>query len=55
VKQARAEGVLVRGLAAGIALSPPLTAQPEHFQLAADAIGAGLRSVAEQRSNVASS
>ena len=55
VKQARAEGVLVRGLAAGIALSPPLTAQPEHFQLAADAIGAGLRSVAEQPSNVASS
>jgi adenosylmethionine-8-amino-7-oxononanoate aminotransferase len=55
VKGARSEGVLVRGLAAGIALSPPLTAEPEHFQQAADAIAAGLRSVARQRSNVASS
>jgi putrescine---pyruvate transaminase len=55
VKHARAEGVLVRGLAAGVALSPPLTAEPEHFQLAADAIGAGLATLAGQRSNVASS
>jgi adenosylmethionine-8-amino-7-oxononanoate aminotransferase len=55
VKKARAEGVLVRGLGAGVALSPPLTAQPEHFQMAADAIGAGLAALAEQRSNVASS
>ena len=29
VKQARAEGVLVRGLGAGVAVSPPLTAEPE--------------------------
>jgi adenosylmethionine-8-amino-7-oxononanoate aminotransferase len=55
VRVARAEGVLVRGLAAGIAVSPPLTAQPEHFQMTADAIAAGLRSVARARSNVASS
>ena len=55
VKQARAEGVLVRGLGAGIAVSPPLTATPEHFQMTADAIGAGLAAVEEQRSNVASS
>jgi putrescine---pyruvate transaminase len=55
VKQARAEGVLVRGLGAGVAVSPPLTAEPEHFQMAAEAIGAGLAVLAEQRSNVASS
>jgi adenosylmethionine-8-amino-7-oxononanoate aminotransferase len=55
VKQARAEGVLVRGLGAGVAVSPPLTAEPEHLQMAADAIGAGLAVLAEQRSNVASS
>jgi adenosylmethionine-8-amino-7-oxononanoate aminotransferase len=55
VSRARSEGVLVRGLPSGIALSPPLTAQPEHFQLAADAIGAGLTSLVAQSPDVASS
>jgi len=41
-KGARAHGVMVRPLGAGVAVSPPLTATPEHFRLAAEAIGAGL-------------
>ncbi len=41
-KGAREHGVMVRPLGAGVALSPPLTATPEHFKLAAEAIGAGL-------------
>ncbi|MEA2168865.1 MAG: hypothetical protein QOF76_2165 [Solirubrobacteraceae bacterium] len=41
----RANGVLVRALATGVATSPPLTATPEHFGLIADAIGAALDEV----------
>jgi putrescine---pyruvate transaminase len=39
---AREAGVLVRALGRGVALSPPLTAEPEHFSLASDAIAHGL-------------
>ena len=39
---AREEGVLVRTLGRGVAVSPPLTVQDEHIGLIADAIGAGL-------------
>jgi adenosylmethionine-8-amino-7-oxononanoate aminotransferase len=43
---ARSAGVLVRQLGAGVALSPPLTATAEHFELAAQAIAAGLDAAA---------
>jgi putrescine---pyruvate transaminase len=39
---AREKGVLVRTLGQGIAVSPPLTVQDEHFKLIAEAIAAGL-------------
>jgi putrescine aminotransferase len=39
---ARRAGVLVRPLASGVAVSPPLTATSEHFTIVADAIHAGL-------------
>ena len=42
---AREQGVLVRALGRGVALSPPLTVQEEHFGLMAEAIGAGLAGV----------
>jgi putrescine---pyruvate transaminase len=42
---ARAQGVLVRALGQGVAVSPPLTVQEEHFGLMAEAIGAGLDSL----------
>jgi putrescine---pyruvate transaminase len=45
VRVARGEGVLVRPLSAGIAVSPPLTVEVEHLELAARAIGAGLESL----------
>ena len=45
VRVARGEGVLVRALGAGIAVSPPLTVEVEHLELAARAIGAGLESL----------
>jgi adenosylmethionine-8-amino-7-oxononanoate aminotransferase len=38
----RAEGVLVRALASGVAVSPPLTATPEHFTLIVEALGNAL-------------
>lgn len=41
----RERGVLVRNLLAGVAVSPPLTATPEHFGLIGDAIAAGLDAV----------
>jgi adenosylmethionine-8-amino-7-oxononanoate aminotransferase len=41
-KATREHGVLVRPLGTSVALSPPLTATPEQFQMAAEAIGAGL-------------
>jgi adenosylmethionine-8-amino-7-oxononanoate aminotransferase len=37
--------VIVRPLGSSIALSPPLTATPEQFRTAAEAIGAGLDSL----------
>ncbi|MGD0385787.1 MAG: aminotransferase class III-fold pyridoxal phosphate-dependent enzyme [Solirubrobacteraceae bacterium] len=43
---ARAAGVLVRQLGTGVAVSPPLTATPEHFELIAQAIAAGLDAAA---------
>jgi adenosylmethionine-8-amino-7-oxononanoate aminotransferase len=42
---ARKRGVLVRPLARGLAVSPPLTAEPEHFGLIADALDHGLASL----------
>jgi putrescine---pyruvate transaminase len=39
---AREQGVLVRPLGRAVAVSPPLTAQPEHFTLIAEAISQGL-------------
>ena len=42
VMAARAQGVLVRGLARGVAVSPPLTATAEHFGLIHDALAQGL-------------
>jgi adenosylmethionine-8-amino-7-oxononanoate aminotransferase len=43
---ARNAGVLVRQLGTGVAVSPPLTATAEHFELAAQAIAAGLDAAA---------
>jgi putrescine aminotransferase len=42
VMAARAHGVLVRGLARGVAVSPPLAATPEHFGLIHEALAQGL-------------
>jgi adenosylmethionine-8-amino-7-oxononanoate aminotransferase len=39
---ARRAGVLVRQLSAGVAVSPPLTATTEHFELITQGIAAGL-------------
>jgi putrescine---pyruvate transaminase len=47
---AREAGVLVRPLGQGLALSPPLTAEPEHFAMAAEAIEHGLSRLAGQPS-----
>jgi adenosylmethionine-8-amino-7-oxononanoate aminotransferase len=43
---ARSAGVLVRQLGGGVAVSPPLTATAEHFELAAQAIATGLDAAA---------
>ncbi len=43
---ARQAGVLVRTLASGIAVSPPLTATREHFAMIADAVAQGLGELA---------
>jgi adenosylmethionine-8-amino-7-oxononanoate aminotransferase len=43
---ARADGVLVRQLGSGVAVSPPLSATAEHFELIAHAIAAGLDAAA---------
>ncbi len=45
VSGAREAGVLVRPLGRAIGLSPPLTAEPEHFAMAAEAIEHGLAAV----------
>jgi adenosylmethionine-8-amino-7-oxononanoate aminotransferase len=42
---ARAEGVIVRTLGRGVAVSPPLTAAPEHFELIARALDHALNSL----------
>jgi putrescine aminotransferase len=42
VSAARKLGVLVRPLARAVAVSPPLTAQAEHFELIAQALANGL-------------
>jgi adenosylmethionine-8-amino-7-oxononanoate aminotransferase len=39
---AREHGVLVRGLGRGVAVSPPLTVQPEHLAMIAEALHHGL-------------
>lgn len=43
---AREHGVLVRPLVTAVAVSPPLTATPEHFALIGEAVGAGLDALA---------
>jgi len=43
---ARQAGVLLRQLGSSVAVSPPLTAQPEHFELIAQGIAAGLDAAA---------
>lgn len=44
---AREAGVLVRQLGTGVAVSPPLTATPEHFELITQALAAGLDAAAQ--------
>ena len=44
---ARDHGVLVRPLGTAVAVSPPLTAGPEHFEMIADGIASGLGAVRE--------
>jgi putrescine---pyruvate transaminase len=46
-RRAREHGVLVRPLPSALALSPPLTATPEHFELAADALRTALDELTE--------
>ena len=42
---ARAKGVLVRALLGGVAMSPPLTSEPEHLDLLVEGLRAGLDEV----------
>ncbi|MBV9605701.1 MAG: aspartate aminotransferase family protein [Solirubrobacterales bacterium] len=49
----RAEGVFVRPGGTAIAISPPLTATPEHFKMIADAIEHGLTALCEEDSLLA--
>jgi putrescine---pyruvate transaminase len=44
---ARRGGVLVRPLGAGVAVSPPLTATPDHFELVIDALSTALDAMVE--------
>jgi adenosylmethionine-8-amino-7-oxononanoate aminotransferase len=46
---AREAGVLVRPLGDGVAVSPPLTATPEHFELIVEALSTGLDTMARTR------
>jgi adenosylmethionine-8-amino-7-oxononanoate aminotransferase len=46
---ARRSGVLVRPLGAGIAVSPPLTATPDHFELIIEALSTALDAIASAR------
>ncbi|MHB1860474.1 MAG: aminotransferase family protein [Solirubrobacteraceae bacterium] len=50
----RRAGVLVRPLASAVAVSPPLTATPEHFATLAQAIAAGLGELAAAQPDAAS-
>jgi adenosylmethionine-8-amino-7-oxononanoate aminotransferase len=45
----RARGVIVRGLLAGIAASPPLTATADHFELITEAVSTSLDELARER------
>jgi adenosylmethionine-8-amino-7-oxononanoate aminotransferase len=45
VAAARAKGVLVRALLGGVAMSPPLTSEPEHLELLAEGLAAGVAAV----------
>jgi putrescine aminotransferase len=47
---AREQGVIVRPLGAGLAVSPPLTATPEHFELVYEALTVALGAAARRRS-----
>jgi adenosylmethionine-8-amino-7-oxononanoate aminotransferase len=47
MKGAREAGVIVRPGGTAVAVSPPLTASPEHFKLIAQAIEYGLNSLRE--------
>ncbi len=49
---ARAAGVLVRPLAAGVALSPPLTVTPEHLELAGQALATALEAMTRDGAGV---
>lgn len=44
----RAHGVIVRPLGSGLAVSPPLTATPDHFELITDAVGHALEEAVSQ-------
>lgn len=44
-KGAKGEGVLVRPLGRAVAVSPPLTTQPEHLRLISGMIEAGLAKI----------
>jgi putrescine aminotransferase len=46
----RERGVIVRPLGTALAVSPPLTATPEHFELVTEALGAALDEVHSRRS-----
>ena len=47
-KAAREQGVLVRPLARAIAVSPPLTAEPEHFAMIAQALEHGVDALTDR-------
>lgn len=50
----RERGVLVRGLATSLAVSPPLTATPEHFNLITEALADSLDALAVRSGHAAS-
>jgi adenosylmethionine-8-amino-7-oxononanoate aminotransferase len=45
VAAAREKGVLLRALLGGVAMSPPLIAEPEHLDLLAEGLAAGVAAV----------
>ena len=50
---ARRHGVIVRSLGRGVAVSPPLTATPEHFATIAGAIGDALAEMERSHAGMA--